>query len=295
MTDALEDWPGSVSVVIPAFNAAHDLPMQMAALRLQRCDRPWELVIVDNASTDGTGVVASSIGADFPVPVRVVTELVQGIAPARNAGANAASGDLVLICDADDVVMPGWLQAMVDAAEPDVVLAGAFDEVTLNSDRVRAWIWDSPPSQESLALHLGFRPFSRGANFGASKALISRLGGWRHMVSGEDVEFSWRAIDGGFELRHVRSAVVQYRFRASLTAVRRQAYKVGRSDVELYRAFRNEGLQAPRPARVIRTWLYPWKFAIRPWDPAARGRFVRTLSYRLGRLRGCIEHRVWFA
>ena len=86
----------NLSVIIPAFNEADYLPatlesIQQASEHLQaRADVDVEVIVVDNNSTDDTAAIAGAMGA------RAVHESVQGIGRARNCGASAAQGDVLL-------------------------------------------------------------------------------------------------------------------------------------------------------------------------------------------------------
>jgi glycosyltransferase involved in cell wall biosynthesis len=71
--------------------------------------RDFEVVVVDDGSRDATGSIAGS----FPDPVRVVTQANAGVAAARNRGVAEARGELIAFCDADDVLLPQHLEALV--------------------------------------------------------------------------------------------------------------------------------------------------------------------------------------
>ncbi len=110
----------TISVVIPARNDAEMLAVCLDALAVQT-RRPDEIVVVDNASWDGTAEVAHAAGA------RVVTEPDPGIPQAASTGYDAATGELIARLDADSVPPPGWIAHAVERfeSEPDLsVLTG---------------------------------------------------------------------------------------------------------------------------------------------------------------------------
>src|SRR5689334_9252898 len=96
------------SVVIPARNAARTLPATLAALRGQTypADR-LEVIVVDDGSADATGEVAAAGGA------RVLRQAPAGPAAARNRGAAAATGEIILFTDADCTPAPTWVERML--------------------------------------------------------------------------------------------------------------------------------------------------------------------------------------
>ena len=98
-----------VSVVIPTYNRLDTLPEVLAAIEGQQAPFAWELVVVDDGSTDGTGGWLA--GRRFPIPARVVSQPNRGPAAARNAGVTAARGELVAFLGDDTVPSPGWLAA----------------------------------------------------------------------------------------------------------------------------------------------------------------------------------------
>ena len=92
---------------------------------------------------------------------------------ARNVGAAAARGELLAVCDGDDVVEPGWLSAFVAASPEHDLMGGAFDERTLNPPPVRAW--RAPRPDTGLTSSGGFRPYAVGANCAVWAAVVCIL------------------------------------------------------------------------------------------------------------------------
>jgi glycosyltransferase involved in cell wall biosynthesis len=85
------------------------------------------VVVADNGSTDGTTDLARRYRDRFSAFTFVGGGLRRGHSAPRNAGANAARGELLAYCDADDVVAPGWLQAMAEAACHYDLIGGWLD------------------------------------------------------------------------------------------------------------------------------------------------------------------------
>lgn len=106
-----------MSVVIPAFNEEKSLPACLQAIATQNHEGyTLELLVVDNNSTDNTSEVAKKYGA------RVVKETKQGYVFALNAGLMGASGDVIMVTDADTQVQKGWMIAGLMAfSDPQVV------------------------------------------------------------------------------------------------------------------------------------------------------------------------------
>ena len=102
-----------ISFVIPAYNEEQLLGRTLTALTTaaQALGRPFEIVVVDDASTDRTAAIASEQGA------RVVSVAHRQIAATRNAGAKAANGTMLVFIDADTIVTRGAVAAAVEAME----------------------------------------------------------------------------------------------------------------------------------------------------------------------------------
>lgn len=97
----------SVSVVVPAYNAAATLPATLASIRASTV-RDIEIVVVDDGSSDATPAVVADLAASEP-RLRLVTLVNSGVSAARNAGIRATTAPLVALLDADDVWHPDHL------------------------------------------------------------------------------------------------------------------------------------------------------------------------------------------
>lgn len=123
-----------VSIVICCYNSAQKLPPTLRHLAAQRVpyELPWELVLVDNASSDGTSQVASSVWEQLgsPVPLRIVSEPRPGTDNARRAGVFAALYDIILFCDDDNWLSPNYLYTgwQYLQSHPEVGLVGGQAE-----------------------------------------------------------------------------------------------------------------------------------------------------------------------
>lgn len=112
------DPPPRISVVVPAFNEEHYLADALESLQRQVGAPPYEVIVVDNNSSDATAAVARRYG------VTVLHEPRPGVCAARQRGTAASRGDIVVSTDADTVHPPDWL-FRIDAGflrSPEVVL-----------------------------------------------------------------------------------------------------------------------------------------------------------------------------
>lgn len=114
-----------VSLIIPVRNGEAYLPALMESCLAQDFD-DFEIIVVDDGSTDGTGKLADSRSRENP-RVRVLHLPRCGVAAARQSGAEAATGEYLCFADADDLMAPGALRAMA-AADADII-CGDYREI----------------------------------------------------------------------------------------------------------------------------------------------------------------------
>jgi glycosyltransferase involved in cell wall biosynthesis len=106
--------PGLVSVILPTYNRATFLPDAFASIASQQ-HRNWELIVVDDGSTDDTPAVLDRLVAECPRPVHVVRQPNLGAYAARNTGLDHAKGEAVAFFDSDDLWLPHHLERCVEA------------------------------------------------------------------------------------------------------------------------------------------------------------------------------------
>ena len=122
-TKAVRKTPTRVrfSVVIPCYNEESYIGDTLASLKNQQFDKTFEIIVVDNNSTDRTRKIAEQHD------VRIISEKHPGVCWARQAGTKAATGEIIVSTDADTVFGPRWLQkldAMFERHSDYIAVAG---------------------------------------------------------------------------------------------------------------------------------------------------------------------------
>lgn len=172
------------SVIICVRNGEATIGAQLRALAAQVNAPPFELLVVDNGSTDGTVDTYRQWALEGTGAVtrsRVVDAGERaGLGFARNSGAWHASTDILAYCDADDVVAPGWVRALVEAIVSDGSRAVAGQILTLTLDGL--------PSSAVIMGHLDgigpadgalhVYPFFWGCSFALTRESFVRAGGF---------------------------------------------------------------------------------------------------------------------
>ena len=106
----------AASVIVPIYNTRPYLEACVQSILDQQFDRPFEVLLIDDGSTDGCAAVCDAFAAKDE-RVRVVHQENQGLSAARNTGIDAARGKYIAFVDSDDIVLPAYLQRMFDACE----------------------------------------------------------------------------------------------------------------------------------------------------------------------------------
>jgi GT2 family glycosyltransferase len=282
------------TVIIPCLNAQETLGSQLEALAAQPGAGELEVLVVDNGSTDGSRQVAWEFRDRFRRFLVVEAGDVPGASHARNVGARLAEGQLLLFCDADDVVGEGWLPAMVDALRPEEgLVASRIDHETLNPGHRVAGRGIQTAGLQTYG-YPPFLPHAATCGLGVHASVHRAIGGFDegiHFV--EDTDYCWRAQLAGYSLRFVPDAVVHMRSRPDLVSEWRQRANWGMANVGLYARYRDQGMPRIRFGSTLRAWIKLLRGSPRLLSKDRRQRWLGQVAFRLGRIRGCIRYRVF--
>jgi glycosyltransferase involved in cell wall biosynthesis len=268
--------PELTSVVMCVRNEVRDLPEQLMALCAQTSRGPWELIVCDNGSVDGTAEVAAAWRDRLPQLRVIDASACRGLNAARNLGVANAAGDFIAFCDGDDVVSPHWLQALVDAAPFADIVGGPVHDSTGSAQK------------ERLPVKHDFLVGVPGGNCGMWTSVAKELR-WDEdfRFAGSDIEFSWRAQLAGFDIEYAPDAVIWARAPEGLPALARQWYLYGASGGKLFREFRRRGMPRSGVRGATREWAWLCIHAGDVWRSGdAQRHWVRRVSYRAGRVVG---------
>ncbi len=101
-----------LSMLIPCWNAAATIERSLTSV-LDEHGIPFECIVIDDGSTDGTADIVRAVADRDPRVVLIRLPANVGVSAARNHGLAAARGDWVAFHDADDRMLPGWLHALM--------------------------------------------------------------------------------------------------------------------------------------------------------------------------------------
>lgn len=283
-----------LSVVIPCHNAATVLRQQLDALVGQQWRHPWEIVLVDNCSTDHLSDIVRDYACRCP-DIRVVPALGRkSQAYALNVGVASARSDEIAICDADDEAAPGWVQAMGEALLKHDAVAGRIDTRKLNPDWLQT-TFGHHPQQEGLQTSFYPPYFTHGGsgNFAIRRQIHTAIGGFDETIPYLfDTEYCWRLHQAGVRLQYVAEATVHVRLRATLRGIYVQSRNWSQWEV----------LVAKKAATAQQPELWRWRAYMQLWlDVMKRSPSLLTdretrvlLAWRIGRLVGRFRGAIQF-
>lgn len=226
------------TVVVAAYNAASTLGECLSSLReLNYPD--YETIVVDDGSTDSTSEIANRDG------VRTIRVEHKGLAAARNAGVDAASGEVVAFIDADARADRDWLYHLVETIKRRDAAAAAGPNFAPDPQSARAAAMAAAPglprevraSDDRLAQLCG-------CNMAITKAALLKIGGFDPMftAAGDDVDLSWRLAATKETLAYAPGAVVIHERRATLAGYLRQQRGYGIGEGLLFRKYPLRGV-----------------------------------------------------
>jgi cellulose synthase/poly-beta-1,6-N-acetylglucosamine synthase-like glycosyltransferase len=253
-----------ISVVVPAYNAEKTLSACLEALLDQTAPREaYEIIVVDDGSTDRTRQIAEAYG------VCVVAEANQGAASARNLGAQNARGDIVLFIDADSVPDKKWIQAMA-APFTDPTIAGASGQKKTRQQNIWARLvqleYDFKYDRMSAHTAIDFVDSSTAAY--RREVLLDNGGFDSTLMEAEDTELSYRLSERGYRLVLIREAVTYHTHPESLSHYLRRKFQYARWRAVVYKRYPHKAASDQRtpPAQKIQPLI---AFALVPIVAAA--------------------------
>jgi glycosyltransferase involved in cell wall biosynthesis len=243
------------SVIIGTYNRAATLEMMLTSLRNSIVDRKysWELLVVDNNSSDWTRQVVDRMAHDFPCPVRYLFEGRQGLSRVRNLGIAEARGELLLFTDDDVIVHPGWVQEIIIGfASHDCLGIGGKIEAVWEQEKPPWYSNTGPYRLFGAIIEYDFGddiqeavspPF--GANMAFRRDAFRRYGLFRtdlgisgkNRIVGEDTDFSLRLLRGGDRVLYLPSAIIHHPVepaRIQKSYFERWYYNYGRTMVRVH-------------------------------------------------------------
>jgi len=213
----------TVSVVVPTYNRSARLARLLDGLAAQEGVSDFEVVVVDDASTDDTSQLLARRASDLPFELTAIRqERNAGPAAARNRGWRTARAPIICFTDDDCVPTPKWLAEIVAAFDAADIVQG---QTLPNPDQSDNW------GPFSRTIHIDWEMgYYETCNMGYRRDVLEQLDGFdesfRHPF-GEDMDLAWRAKRQGAASAFAPDALVHHdifesSWRAAMKEVRRR-------------------------------------------------------------------------
>jgi len=249
-----------VSVIVPVYNDPDGIRKLLAALVEQSYPKQlYEIIVVDNGSTDGTLDAAKKYQDAYPDLIRVLVEdSVQSSYAARNMGVQASHGEIVAMIDADCTPIPEWIERGVHALETqEADLVGGKVTFVFSSKPDPAELYDAMTNIQ-MKRDIDLRGVAKTANLFARRTVFNEIHYFpAHLKSGGDVIWTGEATNAGFVLIYSSKAEVFHPTR-KLEALLRKQYRVGGGQLAIWKS---QGCGFLYILKVLITGFFP----ANPW------------------------------
>lgn len=211
------------SVILCTYNRARLLERALRSLARQTAPSDeFEIVVVDDGSTDGTAELCSRASRDMSNLRYTAMGRNLGLAAAANRGIRTARGGLLLFTDDDCIAQEDWVEGLAASLERHPITTGAIQSPVSNYIKLCHNISQFHPFMNRRPE--GWAGSIAGGNMGIRRSVLEELGGFDETSQVPDMEFLFRARSRGHRVRFVPGAVVIHDpDRTSLAAVLRIA------------------------------------------------------------------------
>jgi glycosyltransferase involved in cell wall biosynthesis len=292
--DRREGIQPELTVILCVRNGAAKVSDQLETLARQHWDAAWDVLLVDNDSTDATpGILRDFAASDARFRVVDARERL-GLSHARNVGVANTTAASVAFCDDDDIVGDGWVAAMGAALRDHPIVACRFEWNELRPDTETL---DFSTFQRRGLFEVFGYPVAAGVG-GWQRWLWNALGGNDESMTftGEDFDMSIRAyVEHGITPYFEPAAVCHIARRAGTRATYRQARRYGRASVVLYERYgRGRADPGIETRRALRDWAWLARHVLDLRDPQKGSPWARRAGARIGRIEQSVRSRVFW-
>lgn len=252
-----------VSVVIPAYNAEKFLTKTIDSVLEQQTNFPFEIVVVNDGSTDGTQDILESYGDR----IRAFNQSNQGVSAARNNAIRAAQGEFIALLDSDDYWKPGKLQAQVDffEARPDekIGIVDTFTEIVNHKGKVIE-VLKRVKRGDAFKQFLAGNAINQPSSIMFPRKVFEDVGGFDSELNGvEDYDFCLRVSHSYaiYTVEEIYCGWVHHDENATMNFAKQYAQSLKLKD-KIRRMFPDEVSEANHQRMIARSQAYfiPWFF-----------------------------------
>ena len=223
------------SIIVPDFNRPDEVDELLESL-CQQTLKDFEVIIVEDGSKKPCKDVCDKY-ADI-LDLHYYYKDNSGPGQSRNYGAERASGEWLIVLDSDVVLPEGYMQAVADGTRDGLSAWGGPDAAHESFTPVQKAISYSMTSFFTTGGIRGGKAkldkfFPRSYNMGILRDVYQQLGGFSKMRFGEDIDFSYRIVEAGYQTRLIPEAWVWHKRRTDFRKFFRQVYNSGIARINL--------------------------------------------------------------
>ncbi|MBO0745906.1 MAG: glycosyltransferase, partial [Candidatus Dormibacteraeota bacterium] len=285
IADLRHDWP-RVSAIVCAHNAQATLGECLESLA--RCEYPnLEVILCDDGSSDATAEIA----ARFPFRRLALPRV--GLSAARNAGLEAAGGEVVAYLDSDAACHPEWPYHLVLSMAGGAAGTGGPNLPVREAGLVERAVAHAPGNPVQVLISDDRAEHVPGCNMAFRKDALEAIGGFdtQHRAAGDDIDVCFKLLDRDLRIAFAPQAQVRHHRRGTVRGYFRQQYSYGRAEraVAAQHPHRFNELGQARWAgsiyggssalqRLLRPVIYYGWSGQAPYQPVVRRRWERLLA-----------------
>ena len=229
-----------ISIIIPTYNRKDELEYLLPSLRQQECSCSFEIIVVDDGSTDGTCDLLKNLAEYWKGRLRFLKQNRAGPGAARNLGIKHAHGDILVFVDSDCIAPRGWLNKLTSVfANPQVGAVGG-SELAPTDDclfrKCQSFVMTAFLTTGGLRGRKGKKLgvyYPRGFNMAVRKHVVEGVGGVPNRFHGEDILLSFKVRQMGYTLEYAPDAAIHHHRRTTLSQYFRQLYRMGKARIEM--------------------------------------------------------------
>lgn len=218
-----------VSIIVCTYNAENDLKECLDSLLSQKYNEK-EIIVVDDASTDGTSIILEKYRNLKNIEFKVVTNNINlGVAGSRNVGIRNATGDIIAFTDADCVTDTNWISQLIRIYETENAAAVGGSIVSNQISN----IWELvSKGDDFVASEEGYVSYIQGCNMSFNKNILTKF------MFNEEIKYGYEEkllcdylVNDNFKIYYRPQALVYHKHRSTMKSLLKRKYLLGLSSI----------------------------------------------------------------
>ena len=238
-----------ISVIVPAYNAAHTLPTCLEALaKTEDPGQPWEIIVVDDHSLDNTAQIVQEHGVQL---IRHERQL--GAGAARNSGIQQAKGDIICFTDADCAPTQDWLKQMIRPFTDPLITGCKGIYATHQKEWIANFVQIEYEDKYDLLRQQPYIDFIDTYSAAYRRQALIDIGGFDERIHYvEDQELSFRLAANNHKMVFQPEAIVYHRHSDTLIKYGRKKFWIGYWKAQIMRRFPERAIKDSHTPQILK-------------------------------------------